>query len=233
MYRRLPEHAERSASEGVYASHAHTAGGRVKFITDSDFVAIRAVMNAGSISAQRAYAGTTGFDLYVGKEEFYGTFFPPCNISNGYESMMGFKSSANRLCEAWIGGNAKAEDEIAQYIKDLDMCAFVYDYDCNAPGLKHLEDTRQRMFLTIRESDPELPIVILSRPKHKLNEVEKQRLSSFQLCRLLPEGAAQAHRHAPQGNPAILHLLSTAPRQHLLINYDTTSIHRNPVRIFQ
>lgn len=57
------------------------------------------------------------------------------------------------------------------------MSVFIYDYDHNAPNLKHLEGTHQRMFSTIRENNPELPIIILSRPKYRLNEEEKRRLA--------------------------------------------------------
>ena len=88
-----------------------------------------------------------------------------------------FQSTANRLFESRFSGNAKAENEIAQYIQSLDMSVFVYDYDHNAPTLKHLEDTHQQMFLTIREKNPDLPILILSRPKYRLTEEEQARLA--------------------------------------------------------
>ena len=57
------------------------------------------------------------------------------------------------------------------------MSVFVYDYDHNAPTLQHLEDTHQKMFLTIQENHPDLPILLLSRPKYSLDEAEKQRLA--------------------------------------------------------
>ena len=57
------------------------------------------------------------------------------------------------------------------------MSVFVYDYDNNAPTLKYLENTHQKMFQTVRESNPDLPIVILSRPKYFLTEDEQQRLA--------------------------------------------------------
>ncbi len=74
-----------------------------------------------------------------------------------------------------FSGNAKAEDEIARYIKNLDMSVFVYDYDHNAPTLDHLEKTHERMFKTIREAQPLLPIILMSRPKHNLTDEEIQR----------------------------------------------------------
>ena len=63
-----------------------------------------------------------------------------------------------------FSGNAKAEDEIAEYIAGLDMSIFVYDYDHNTPTLEHLEATHKRMFNIIREKNPDLPIIIMSAP---------------------------------------------------------------------
>ncbi len=246
MYRRLPEEIAKTVSDNVYYLHRNTAGGRIKFTTNSSFVAIKAVMPEIGKMPHFALAGSAGFDLYVGrKEEYYGSFLPPYTITDGYESVIRFDGSKLReitinfplysgVSALYIGldehavlkkspgykhkkpivfygssitqggcasrpgnayesivsralqtdylnlgfsGSALAEDAIAQYVKDLDMSVFVYDYDHNAPDAEHLEQTHQRMFLTIREHHPDLPIVILSRPKYKLNEVEKQRLA--------------------------------------------------------
>ena len=57
------------------------------------------------------------------------------------------------------------------------MSAFVYDYDHNAPDVEHLERTHEKMFLAIRKANPNLPIVMMSRPKIRLSEEEKQRIS--------------------------------------------------------
>ena len=73
-------------------------------------------------------------------------------------------------------GNARGEDGMAEYIASLDMSAFVYDYDYNAPSVAHLEATHERMFKIIRDKKPELPIVILSAPKYYLDKEFKKRL---------------------------------------------------------
>ena len=44
-YRRMPEGVAKSVSEGVYALHSNTAGGRVKFVTDSPYIAIHVKMD--------------------------------------------------------------------------------------------------------------------------------------------------------------------------------------------
>lgn len=245
LYRRMPEHVAKSISPNIDRLHTHTAGGRLKFITNSRYVAIKAVMPVIGKMAHFALTGSAGFDLYTGKkEEYYNSFTPPFNISNGYESVIHFESRAQREitinfplyssvsalyigleCDAVLkkssgyrsqkpivfygssitqggcssrpgnaytsvlsralqmdhvnlgfSGSAKAEDAMAQYIKSLDMALFVYDYDHNAPTLAHLQQTHQKMFLSIRQVQPDLPIVILSRPKYRLNNVEKERL---------------------------------------------------------
>lgn len=44
------------------------------------------------------------------------------------------------------------------------MSLFVYDYDYNAPNIQHLRETHEKMFQTIRNAHPELPIIIMGRP---------------------------------------------------------------------
>lgn len=66
---------------------------------------------------------------------------------------------------------------MAEYINSLPMSVFVYDYDHNAPHLAHLEATHEAMFQMIREAHPDLPIVILSRPKFTLTGEEQARRS--------------------------------------------------------
>lgn len=63
-----------------------------------------------------------------------------------------------------FSGNAKAEDEIIEYIKSLDMSIFVCDYDHNAPSAEHLKNTHEKMFKAIREAHPDIPIIIMSAP---------------------------------------------------------------------
>ena len=69
-----------------------------------------------------------------------------------------------------FSGSAHGEVEMAEYIKGLEMSAFVYDYDHNAPDLEHLDNTHKRMFDIIRAAHPELPILLLSRPDHRVDE---------------------------------------------------------------
>ena len=55
------------------------------------------------------------------------------------------------------------------------MSVFVYDYDYNAPNAEHLRNTHEKMFKAIREAHPDLPVIMMPRPKFELTESEKER----------------------------------------------------------
>ncbi len=244
---RLPKAVAETVNEGVAELYTHTAGGRVRFVTDSKEIAIKAKMCNVSKMPHFTLAGSAGFDIYIkkdGKNIYYKTFLPPYDIEDGYESRVSFESEELReitinfplysgvvklfigLCEnckieyacdyeiekpvvfygssitqggcasrpgnsyeaifsqelncnylnLGFSGSAKAEDEIAEYIKGLDMSAFVYDYDHNAPTTEHLKATHKRMFDIIRNANPDLPILMLTRPTSHLTEDEKERI---------------------------------------------------------
>lgn len=244
-FRRLPEAVAKTVNDGVYGLHANTAGGRVRFKTDSAYVAISARMGGVGKMPHFAFSGSVGIDLYVGTE-YAGTFMPDVNIDNGdrLENIIEFDSSEMReitinfplyseVCELYIGldgesqiaepepykydkpvvyygssitqggcasragtsyegfisrrfncdyinlgfsGSARGEDEITEYIKELDMKLFVYDYDYNAPTVEHLKNTHEKMFKAIRNNNPDLPIIMLTRPKFHptADEVERK-----------------------------------------------------------
>lgn len=74
-----------------------------------------------------------------------------------------------------FSGNAKGEPEFAEYIAGLEpMSAFVLDYDHNAPSPEYLTETHERFFRIIREKQPKLPILILSKPDTDKNPEESR-----------------------------------------------------------
>ena len=241
-FRRMPEDVAKSISGGVHWLHSNTAGGRVKFKTNSNYIAIHTKMSNVGKMPHFALTGSAGFDLYI-SEKYRATFMPPFDTTDGYESVIELGSKKMReitinfplysdVNEVYIGlgknakiekaesyrldkpivyygssitqggcasrpgnayeaivsqklnidhinlgfsGNARAEKEISDYICSLDMSAFVYDYDHNAPNIEHLEATHERMFKEIREAKPDLPIIMMSRPKYNLTKEEKIR----------------------------------------------------------
>ena len=98
---------------------------------------------------------------------FYGS-----SITNGagatrpgstYESRISRELDMNFHCLGF-GGLAKGELKMAEYIAGLDMSVFVYDYDFNAPTPEHLLATHEPFFKAVREKNPDLPIIMISRP---------------------------------------------------------------------
>ena len=242
-FRRLPESVAKTVNNGVLGLHANTAGGRLRFRTDSPYVAIIAKMGSLGKMSHFTYTGAIGFDLYA-DNRYVGSFIPPHGITDGYESILNLGERTSReitinfplyseveklvigldgdaVIEAptpyktekpvvfygssitqggcasrpgtcyqsivsrrfdfdfinlGFSGNAKGEDNIADYIASLDMSAFVYDYDHNAPTVEHLAKTHERMFLKIRAKNSTLPIIMMSRPKHFLTADEQRRL---------------------------------------------------------
>ena len=241
-YRRIPESVAKTVNDGVYMLHANTAGGRVRFTTNSRYVAIHAKMENIGKMPHFAFSGSAGFDLYV-KNTYTKTFMPPIDIKDGYESVIEFDSRREReitinfplysdVIKLYIGleetaeikpaspyrnakpivyygssitqggcasrpgmsyqsilsrkfnydyinlgfsGSARAEDEIVNYIKNLEMSAFVLDYDHNAPSPQHLLESHEKMFLAIRKEHPDIPIIMMTRPKYRLTKDEKAR----------------------------------------------------------
>ena len=238
-FRRMPEGVAKTVSPGVYYLHANTAGGRVRFKTNSPYVAISTKMAGITRMDHFPLCGTAGFDLYA-DGEYVKTFRPPYDMADGYESLIELGTAKMReitinlplysdICELYVGlardaeihaptpyrvekpvvfygssvtqggcasrpgnsyqgfitrwldcdhinlgfsGNAKGEEEMADYIASLDMSVFVSDYDYNTPNAEHLAATHERLFKKVREAHPDLPIIIVTRPKPHYYEGE-------------------------------------------------------------
>lgn len=85
------------------------------------------------------------------------------NPGNIYEQMI---SRAYNMDYVNLGfaGWAKGEKEMAEYIANMDMCAFVCDYDHNAPNVEHLKNTYPTFYEVVRKSHADIPYIIISKP---------------------------------------------------------------------
>ena len=99
-YYRLPEALAETVSPGVKNLSCHTAGGRIRFCTDSEYVAITAVQKKPSgIMPHMAFLGSSGFDAYVydsGMYTFCGSFIPPVDRDESYQSVISFEGKKLR-----------------------------------------------------------------------------------------------------------------------------------------
>ena len=63
-----------------------------------------------------------------------------------------------------FSGAAMGDKRIAEYISQLPMSIFVFDYDANAPTPEYLQETHEPFFKLVRENNPDLPIILVTRP---------------------------------------------------------------------
>lgn len=243
-YVRLPDAVAETVSAPVRNLCKYTAGGRVRFVTDSKQIAIHAICPPVSTKPHMPYVSVTGFDLYADideKPQCFGSFRPPVDCNGIFEDVITLPegkhtvtinlplfNSVHRLyigiehnacleaaepllqppvvyygssitqgaCASRPGnsyqamlhrhfqtdyinlgfsGNAKAEAAIMEYMAKLPMHMFVYDYDHNAPSKEHLLETHYRGYRIIREAHPDIPILLMTRPKSHISQVEWRR----------------------------------------------------------
>ena len=229
---RLPKEVAERTSRGVFGHAAATAGGRVRFRTNSARIAIIAKYDHVTMMPHFALTGSAGLDIYE-SNEFQTIYAPPIEIPNkAFESVVNFGDNeykeitinlplystltylyigldegtevlaptpykhekpivyygssitqgacASRpgntyqsILSRWLdwdyinlgfSGSAHAENSIVEYIASMDMSVFVCDYDHNAPNPEFLERTHLPLYRKVREKNPDLPIVFMTRP---------------------------------------------------------------------
>ena len=96
IFRRLPEDVAEATSEGVAKLSRETAGGRVRFSTDSQYILIKAEMPVIGRSSHMTLAMSAGFHLYedyeTGESSYHRVFMPPYKMEGGYEQIIRFGS---------------------------------------------------------------------------------------------------------------------------------------------
>ncbi len=90
-----------------------------------------------------------------------------------YENILSRRLNCNHL-NLGFSGSARGEKEIAEYISKLEMSAFVLDYDHNS-SVEQLGQRHEPFFRIIRKAQPDLPVVILPRPRYHLKTEDKVR----------------------------------------------------------
>lgn len=243
-YYRIPPEVSVRVNPRVHAVRANTTGGRVRFVTDSPYVAIRARIDGIYRISMMTLTGTTGLDVYA-DGKYAGTFQAPYELRDGgvfesavnlpdrslrvitvnmpsyanlleleigvderaavlrapdykYETPivyygssitnggcatrpgMSYPAIVSRMLDAdyinlGFGGACRGELEMARYIAGLEMCAFVLAYDHNARDPEQLMRTHEPFFMTVRDANPDLPILIMSRPQFVQSEDRDRR----------------------------------------------------------
>lgn len=109
---------------------------------------------------------------------FYGSSITQggcaCKPGNAFPAMVSHLLDRPHI-NLGFSGSCKGEEEMAAYLATLPMSAFVCGYDHNAPTLTHLERTHLPLVRAVRESHPDIPILVFGRPKAVLSEEEQAR----------------------------------------------------------
>ncbi len=237
FFRRLPPDVAAKTSNAVDRLSRESAGGRVRFSTDSPYIAIRASFSVVGRDSHLTFISTAGFDLYIDSEfggRYVREFRMPRDMERSYEQIIPLDcgrmrsftinfpvhsvveslevglapdavlkeatpyrniapiiiygssivhgSAATRpgciypailsralnmdFLNVGFSGNAKGEPVLAEYLADLPMSIFVCDYDYNAPTVEHLEQTHHRFYEIIREKNPDVPYIMITRPNY-------------------------------------------------------------------
>ena len=81
---------------------------------------------------------------------------------NNYCSMLCREIDAPQI-NLGFSGCGRGEIALAHAISKLKLSAFVLDYDHNAPTVEHLRNTHEPFFKAVRDANPELPVIMMSR----------------------------------------------------------------------
>lgn len=145
-FRRIPSELAKQVNNGVWRLYKNTSGGRVRFRTDSDKIAIRAFMPDKCLMPHMPFIGSSGFDLYEAEEganpfskgteadvtwHYRGSFMPPINREGYYEALVRLDACKERdlmihfplydnVDELWIGLEKNATLQEGGQYRNLD-----------------------------------------------------------------------------------------------------------------
>ena len=85
---------------------------------------------------------------------------------NTYQALLSRKLNTDYINLGW-SGQGKAEPQMAEYLADIckNASAFICNYDWNAPTAEYLEQTHLPLYRTVRNANPDLPILLISEPQ--------------------------------------------------------------------
>ena len=123
-FTRIPEDVAAATSDGVGFLNYHTAGGRIRFSTNSPWIALKVKMPYGEVMAHITQLGQSGFDFYYsekGNYKYGGSLIPWQRDEKGYETSMQtdgkwhtytlYMPLYDPVDEVYVGLHAEAEIE--------------------------------------------------------------------------------------------------------------------------
>ena len=101
FFYRMPKALAAAIGAEVTSLNRNTSGGRIRFRTNSPFVAISVKREKIGLLPHMALSGTSGFDLYV-DGRFAGAFIPPSKDGVGYDRIINLDDGEAREREIMI-----------------------------------------------------------------------------------------------------------------------------------
>ncbi len=100
-YHRLPKAVAYATNDGVKGLYTHTAGGRIRFATDSPCLAVSARLNGFSKMSHMALSGSGGFDVMYSlegdaTEQYGGSVIPTYEVEGIYGGYVYFPTKEMR-----------------------------------------------------------------------------------------------------------------------------------------
>ncbi len=113
---------------------------------------------------------------------FYGSSITEnghTSSQNAYPALISRLFDAD-FCNLGFSGSARGEEAMAEYIAKTDCSIFVYDYDHNAPNAGHLKKTHEKFFKIFRQSQPDTPVIMMTKPYDDMPETKERHDTVFQ-----------------------------------------------------
>lgn len=99
-YHRIPTAVAKATSDGVNGLNFQTAGGRVRFVTTSNYIAIKVFNPSGSNMVNMCHIGSSSFDIYVnknGRDTFAGVLKVPGVYKDSFEAFANLPAGRKEL----------------------------------------------------------------------------------------------------------------------------------------
>ncbi len=94
-YVRMPRNFAESINDSIRWLNGHTSGGRIRFVTDSPYIALKLQISGQSKFSFFSVTGIMGCDVYSGKR-YFGTIIPPLDTTTEYENVVDIPDPCER-----------------------------------------------------------------------------------------------------------------------------------------
>ncbi len=104
-FRRMPKEVSSKVNEGVALFGEYPTGGRIRFKTNSKYIAIKVECKNEPMMGHICRVGMSGLDLYISesgeKHHFKNSFIPAWNVTDGFENYV-YCSDGEKLLDCVI-----------------------------------------------------------------------------------------------------------------------------------